>query len=134
MEVIERIVMLLQIFLALLLIIITLAAYWVRKLYSKLEELGFLHEKPEFPFGNVKGIGTKYHLVDIIRRTYNKFSKQSPAYGLYMFLSPNFVVTDLDVVKDIFIKDFDIFHNRGLFNSKEHDPLTAHLFTLEDQE
>jgi len=133
-EEIKRIIMALGIYIALLLIIITLALYWIHKKYSKLEELGFLHEKPEFPFGNVKGIGTKYHLVDIIRRTYDKFSKQSPAHGLYMLFRPNFVVTDLDLIKDIFIKDFDAFHNRGLFNSKEHDPLTAHLFTLEDQE
>ena len=131
---IERIAMLLQIFFTFLLSFITFAVYWVRKRYSILEDLGFLHEKPKFPFGNFKGIGKNYHLVDILRRTYNKFNNQSPIHGLYMFLSSNYVVTDLDLVKEVLIKDFDTFHNRGLFHSKEHDPLNAHLITVEDQE
>jgi len=131
---IVRISMSFQIFIAFLLITITLAVYWVRKRYSKLEELGYLHEKPKFPFGNVKGIGKKYHLIQIIKQTYDKFSKQSPIHGLYLFLNPNFIATDLDLIKDILIRDFDTFHNRGLFSSKKNDPLTAHLLTIEDQE
>ncbi|XP_070493744.1 probable cytochrome P450 6a14 [Chironomus tepperi] len=126
--------MLPQILLSILLIIITCCVYYVRKKYSQLEKLGFMHEKPKFPFGNVQGIGKKYHLVDILRRTYKKFSSDSPIHGLYMFLSANFVVTDLDLAKDILIKDFDTFHNRGLYHSIENDPLTNDLTRIEDQE
>jgi len=106
----------------------------IHKRYSALQALGFVHEKPEFPYGNLRGIGTKLHMIHILERTYNKFSKSSPVHGLYAFFNTTFVVTDLDLVKDVLGSDFDIFHNRGLFNSKEHDPLSAHLAALEDHE
>lgn len=121
-------------FFAFLFIIISLAVYWIRKQYSTFEDTGFLHEKPEIPFGNIKGVGTKYHLIHIFKRLYDQFSKKAPVFGIYMFFRPNYVVTDLDLIKDILIKNFETFHNRGLFSSKEHDPLSAHLFTIEDQE
>ena len=115
-------------------IIIVFLTYWIRKCFAKLDELGFVHEKPSFPLGNLNGIGTKYHMVDILHRLYNKFSKEAPIHGIYLFFNANFVVTDLELIKDILIRDFEVFHNRGIFNSKEHDPLTTHLFALEDQE
>lgn len=52
---------------------------------------------------------------------------------MFFFLTPNIIITDLDVIKDILIKNFDTFHNRGLFHNKKDDPLSCHLLTLEDQ-
>ncbi|XP_070493743.1 probable cytochrome P450 6a14 [Chironomus tepperi] len=124
----------LAITLVLLLLILVFLINLIHKRYSALKVLGFLHEKPEFPFGNLKGIGIKHHMIHILERTYKKFSKISPIHGLYAFFNTTFVVTDLDIVKDVLANNFDIFHNRGLFNSKEFDPLSAHLAALEDYE
>lgn len=124
----------LTIALGLLVLVIVFLINFIRKKYSVLQYLEFLHEKPEFPFGNLRGIGTKVHMIHILERTYKKFSKTSSVHGLYAFFNSTFVVTDLDLVKDILANNFDIFHNRGLFNSKEHDPLSAHLAALEDED
>ncbi|CAG9806327.1 unnamed protein product [Chironomus riparius] len=124
----------LTISLGLLGLILVFLSSMIFKRYSAMQTLGFMHEKPEFPFGNLRGIGIKHHMIHILARTYNKFSKISSVHGLYAFLNTTFVVTDLDLVKDILVNNFDVFQNRGLFNSKEHDPLSAHLAALEDQE
>lgn len=121
-------------FATILLTIITLAIYWVRKRFSIFEEQGFLYDKPEFPYGNLRSLGVKYHIIQLIQKTYNKFSQKASVHGFFTFLRPTYVVTGLDVVKDVLIRNFNAFHNRGLFSSKEHDPLSAHLFTLEDNE
>ncbi|CAH1726896.1 unnamed protein product [Chironomus riparius] len=119
---------------ALSIVVFGLIYFYIHKRYSFLEEHGFLHEKPRFPFGNMHGAGKKFHPIQIFQRGYKKFKNQAPAFGQYFFLAHNIVLTDLDVIKDVMIKSFDVFHNRGLFHSKEHDPLTAHLLTLEDQD
>ena len=55
-----------------------------------------------------------------------------PAFGVYFFTNPAVVVSDLDIIKNVLVRDFDVFHNRGLFNNVRDDPLTGHLFLLED--
>lgn len=126
--------MALAIFFAFFFVIFGLFFYYVKRKYSVLEELGYLHEKPSFPFGNMLGAGKNLHPIQVFQRGYRKYSREAPAFGIYFFLSHNVVLTSLDVIKDVLIKNFDTFHNRGLFHSKEHDPLTAHLLTLEDHD
>lgn len=126
--------MAISLFLSILFIVIALIFLWIKRRYSYFDQLGFPNESPTFPFGNLKGIGKEFHPVQIFVRLYEKFKGKAPIYGMYFFLSHNFVVMDLDVVKDILIKNFDTFHNRGLFYNKKDDPLTAHLLTLEDQD
>ncbi|EDV35650.2 LOW QUALITY PROTEIN: uncharacterized protein Dana_GF12579 [Drosophila ananassae] len=100
--------------------------YWARK--------GVPHEKP-LPFiGNLKGIGIKYHFRDINQRIYNKFKGQGPIAGLFTFMTRTAMVIDLDLVRQVLIKDFNYFHDRGLFSNPRNDPLTGHLLTLEGEE
>lgn len=43
------------------------------------------------------------------------------------------MIIDLEVAKDVLIRNFDNFHNRGIFYNEKNDPLTAHIFAIEDQ-
>ena len=43
------------------------------------------------------------------------------------------MIIDLEVVKDVLIRNFDNFHYRGIFYNEKNDPLTAHIFAIEDQ-
>lgn len=125
-------VMVLATFIALILIVISLVYFWIRKKFSFFEENGFLHEKPVFPFGNLKGVGTEFHIVHKFKELYDKFKGKAPAFGMYFSISAPVVVTDLEIVKNVLVRDFDTFHNRGIYNNTKDDPLTAHLFTIED--
>lgn len=114
--------------------VIALGYLWVRRKFSFFEENGYLHEKPTFPFGNLKGVGRDFHIVYKLKELYEKFKGKAPAFGMYFFLSPDVVITDLEVVKDVLIRDFDSFHNRGIYFNKKDDPLSAHLFAIDDAE
>ncbi|KAJ6635343.1 putative cytochrome P450 6a14 [Pseudolycoriella hygida] len=108
--------------------------FWIRRRFQFFKENGFPFERPTFPFGNLKGVGRNFHQVYKIKELYEKFKGKAPAFGIYFFVSPNVVVTDLELVKNVLVRDFDNFHNRGLFFNEKDDPLGAQLFTIEDAE
>lgn len=117
----------------LLLIVITLVYFWIRKKFSFFEENGFLHDKPIFPFGNLKGVGKEIHISTKIKELYDKFHDKAPAFGMYLSVATNVVVTDLEVIKNVLVREFDTFHNRGVYSNVRDDPLSGHLFTIEDE-
>lgn len=107
--------------------------FWIRSKSTYLERRGFLSKEPSFPQGNLKGVGTKFHISHVLKTFYDEFKTKAPVHGLYQFfLKPTYVVTDLDVIKEILIKDFDNFRNRGIYHS-ENDVLSNHLFSIEDE-
>lgn len=122
-----------MVLLTLFVIIFLLIFFWIRHRYSYFERNGMIHEPPSFPVGNLKGLvsGT-VHPGQIFQKLYNKFKGKSPIAGIFFFFSPNVMIIDLDVVKDVLIRNFDTFHNRGLFYNEEDDPLTGHIFAVED--
>ncbi|XP_073844563.1 probable cytochrome P450 6a14 [Musca autumnalis] len=107
---------------------------YLYNLYTYWKRRGVLYETPWPLFGNFAGIGSKYHLRDINNRLYKKFKGQSPFVGTYMFVRRSALITDLDLIKNILIKDFANFHDRGSFNNVEDDPLTGHLSALEGEQ
>jgi cytochrome P450 family 6 len=107
------------------LIIFTAVYFWIRKKLSYFEDKGILHEKPVFPLGNLKGAGKEFHIANKIRENYEKFKGKSPFFGMYFFINANYIITDLDLVKSILVKDFDSFRNRGLYHNEVDDPLTG---------
>lgn len=109
----------------LILLLISLVYFWIRKRFSFFEDNGVLHEKPSFPLGNLKGAGKDFHIVDKLRENYEKFKAKAPLYGMYFFINPNFIITDLELVKNVLVKDFSAFHNRGLYHNVVDDPLTG---------
>jgi len=100
--------------------------YWERK--------GVPYEKPLPLIGNMKGIGSKYHFRDINQRIYDQFKGKAPFAGMYTFIRRTALITDLDLIKQVMIKDFNYFQDRGGFSNPRDDPLTGHLFSLEGDE
>ncbi|KAL9913756.1 putative cytochrome P450 6a13 [Glossina fuscipes fuscipes] len=118
--------------LIMLLVITYLAVYLkLRKLYSYWCKLGVPHEKPLFFFGNMKGLGYDCHWTEINRRVYKKFKDSSPIAGLYIFLNKALIIMDLNLIKNILVKDFQYFSDRGSFHNVRDDPLTGNLLLLD---
>lgn len=102
--------------------------YWKRR--------GVYYLEPEFPYGNAKSFvkGTQF-FGDNFSDIYKVFkSKGLKGGGFYMFLKPTYMPIDIELVKNILQRDFGHFVNRGRPMNKKVDPLSGHLFNMENQE
>lgn len=84
--------------------------------------------------GNLGDVGTKSHIGEILIKYYEETKKLGlKISGLYFNMNPLLLVTDLDLIKRILIKDFDHFPNHDQFINEEDEPISAHLFNLKDE-
>ncbi|XP_058820810.1 cytochrome P450 6a2-like [Topomyia yanbarensis] len=115
----------------LVLIVVSLAIYWLRNRYSYWQKRGVPFLQAYFPFGNLQGVFGQ-HLSVLAQRSYQQLKSPGRKLGgIYFFINPVAIALDLEFVKDVFIRDFQYFHDRGLYYNEKDDPLTAHLLTLE---
>lgn len=116
-----------------ILITIPLSLYlWVKYKLTFHSRHGFLHKKPRFLVGN-RALDDKYHETHHMDLKYKEYKSQAPAFGTYEFINPTVVITDLDVIKAVLIKDFEFFRNRKVFHDRKTDPLSATLFAIKDE-
>lgn len=92
---------------------------------------GVPYLEPSFPYGNLKGFGVTIHPSIFFQNLYDKFKGSAQFFGIYFFSEPVPVILDLDLVKNILVKDFDYFTERGIYYNEKDDPLSAHLFSLD---
>ncbi|XP_055378932.1 cytochrome P450 6A1-like [Condylostylus longicornis] len=112
-------------------IIIILVYVWlkIRFTYWKRKKVPYL--EPEIPYGNLKGVGSKVMIGERFRELYKAGKKLNhPFVGIYMLISPSALIIDLDLMKKMYIKDFQYFHDRDIYHNEEDDPLSAHLLSL----
>ncbi|EDS44713.1 cytochrome P450 [Culex quinquefasciatus] len=115
-----------------LLLVITLAILFIKQRYNYWKVRGVPYLDPAFPTGNVRGLGTRLNLAEVLHSCYERLKDRGgPFGGIFFFLGPQVVATDLDFVKTILVRDFQYFHDRSLFYNERDDPLSAHLFTIE---
>ncbi|XP_049285220.1 probable cytochrome P450 6a14 isoform X2 [Anopheles funestus] len=114
----------------LLLLAVTLLYYYVRRRFNYWRDKGIPQLDPSIPLGNMNGVGTKRSINDMLNEAYLRFRGQSSVVGLYFLISPVLIVTDLDLVKQVLVKDFNQFHDRGMYVNERDDPLSGHLFSI----
>ncbi|XP_063540263.1 cytochrome P450 6B4-like [Cydia strobilella] len=69
--------------------------------------------KPTFFFGNIKdAVLRRKPIGHVFKDIYDMYPEEK-VVGMFVMRSPELLVRDLDVIKNILIKDFDIFVNRG---------------------
>lgn len=57
--------------------------------------------------------------------------KPRPYGGVYQTSTPLLVLCDLELIKQVMVKDFQYFQERGSFVDEKRNPLSAHLFNLD---
>jgi len=74
------------------------------------------HDSPIFPLGNFWKVGLTMHFIEKINSLYDKFKGSDVMCGFYIFTKPVYLITDLELLKNILVKDFYSFHDRGLYH------------------
>lgn len=97
-------------------------SYWKRR--------GVPFKKPSIPFGNFKDtfLGKK-SIGELFQRFYEESTE--PFVGIYSLTQPILFVRDPKIIKDILIKDFPSFNNRGWHANVDVDPMSDNLLTME---
>ncbi|KAG5674905.1 hypothetical protein PVAND_004850 [Polypedilum vanderplanki] len=103
-----------------------------RRKFNFFKERGIPYVEPSFPLGNFQGVGSKYHSFDVFRDIYDKLKGKDVIAGVYSFTQPVYLIMDVELVKNVLIRDFNTFINRGGFVNEKDEPLTGHLFSLKD--
>lgn len=82
--------------------------------------MGVPYVEPTLPYGNMQGNGKTLHQSEIMANFYHKLkSFGTPFVGVYIFLSPAVLVTSLDFVKSVLVKDNAHFADRGNYYNEE---------------
>ncbi|XP_055696377.1 cytochrome P450 6A1-like isoform X1 [Lutzomyia longipalpis] len=113
--------------------LVILAYLWIKKKYRFFEERGIPFVTPKFPLGNLWGVGSKRHTGMFVREMYSKLKGRDVLGGVFFFIRPVVMPLDLDLIKHILVKDFQYFHDRGIYVNERDDPLSGHLFALSGQ-
>ncbi|XP_025997129.2 probable cytochrome P450 6a14 [Solenopsis invicta] len=107
--------------------------YFKYVVFNFWRNLGVFFPEPVVPIGNVAAIVARKVPVGIFFQDMYMKYKHHGAFGLYTFFKPNLVITDLELIRTVLIKNFHNFHDRGFYCNEKIDPLTGHLFLLSGQ-
>lgn len=121
-----------KIVIALFLVLLALAYWLIRRTYSYWKKLGVVQFPVTFPYGNLKGVFKDQTFSEFIAECYQEAKKFGASFcGLYLYTHPVLMVIDLDLVKTILVKDFNVFPTRGHYYNEKDDPLSAHMINLD---
>lgn len=107
---------------------------YVRRKYNYWQRNHIPFIEPKFPFGNLKLTKKDEHISDKLTSFLRQHKSNVPIIGLYFFLKPVAFVVDMDLIRNVLIKDFHHFENRATIYDKNTTPLSANLFNLENDE
>lgn len=110
--------------------VLFLCYIYLKHVFSYWERRGIPQLKPVIPYGNIKEIGRSTQISLLIRDFYNQTKDKYPYFGIYFFQRPVLIVNDTTVIKNVLIKDFKHFQDRGVYYNERDDKLSAHLFSL----
>lgn len=96
--------------------------YWMRR--------GVPQLRPSFPFGDFGEFFRQKHGIPMTYANIYARTRHLPYVGIYLSMRPVLFVNDPQMVKDILIRDFEHFHDRGLHVNEETDALSGNLFSL----
>lgn len=104
--------------------------FWIKHKLSFWKRCGVVSVKPTYLMGNMKKAGRR-HLSEISSECYRKLKGKDVIGGFYFFLRPTLLILDPALIKCVLVKDFQYFHDRGIYYNERDDPLSANLLAIE---
>lgn len=104
--------------------------YFKYFLYSYWRKKGVVYADATAPAG-ILGvvIAGKTSIGELYAELYTKL-KSSRYFGTYAFYKPSLVIAEPDLIRHVLTREFNHFHDRGLYCNEKVDPLSGHLFFL----
>jgi len=94
------------------------------------QKLGIPYVKPTRFVGNHKDcVLLQTTTGEQLQRIYNEHSDK-PYVGIFSFDKPSLLIRDLELVKNILVKDFQTFMDRIVMNHEKFDPLLANSLSI----
>uniref|UniRef100_A0AAT9UTP5 Cytochrome P450 6PZ11 short isoform n=1 Tax=Maconellicoccus hirsutus TaxID=177089 RepID=A0AAT9UTP5_MACHI len=104
--------------------------YSIKKAHLFFEKLKIPYLKPNLIFGNMTDVMLlRKSLAEAYRDQYNALEPHRFG-GVFTMKKPVIIVRDPELIRDIMIKDFAYFTDRGINTHKSIEPLSQHLFML----
>jgi len=91
--------------------------YWyITKSFGKWKKLGIPYDEGYFPYGSYNILAQKKHFSDLAEEGYRKF-RDEKYYGWFLFGKPVLGINDMELLKNIQVKDFNHFVDRNESNT-----------------
>jgi hypothetical protein len=113
--------------------VVALIYLWFKKKYSFWESHGFPSIPGKIPLGSVGEMGFKTHSSYVLKKFYDEYKGKAPAFGIYFMTQPVLIPTEPELVKDILVRNFESFHDRGFYFNEKDDPLSGHLVVIAEK-
>nr|WCC58092.1 cytochrome P450 [Pharsalia antennata] len=117
-----------------LLLLITYIIWFYKKSFAHWKERGLDYLEPVIPFGNAfNSAMRKVTLGELFAQYYLQIKEKGLKHaGAFFYWKPVYIPVDPDIIKHILISDFEYFPNHGMYISEENDPLSTHIFNMEN--
>ena len=94
------------------------------------QKLGIPYVKPTPFVGNLKDcVLLKTTVGEQLQRIYNEHSDK-PYVGIFSFDKPSLLIRDVELVKNILVKDFQTFMDHIILVHEKSDPLFANILSI----
>jgi len=104
--------------------------FYLTRNFKIWQELGVPYAKPTVFFGNLKECALlKTTIGEQLQRIYNEHSDK-PYVGIFSFDKPSLLIRDLDLVKNILVKDFQTFMDHMALIHEKADPILAYTLPI----
>lgn len=113
-------------------ILIATIYLYLKYIYSYWKRKGVPYKEPSILFGNLGPFFRRIRSFgQNIDDLYN--SSTEPILGIYAGLRPCLLIRCPKIARDILIKDFQYFFNRGFHYDTQNDPMAANLFSTDEK-
>jgi cytochrome P450 family 6 len=100
---------------------------YIKRKYEFWKNRQFPYAVPKFIEGNIAGVGRTRSTAQALKDVYDEFREREDMVGIYLLTSPAVLLISPEMVKNILVRDFANFPDRGMYYNKKDDPLSATL-------